>query len=189
MYCTKIIVHDGIFRKKQVFGKVSLLWLKIWDPAFGRTISDFLSLIKTNITWRKKQVSYFFRIFEENLIFQKVLCFTVKWSVWLILDLTWVSVLSMKQFQLTNICQASSGSVLMNCWREPLCWSLIFCQTYKIIMWYVMCDVWCMMCDVTDLIFVRSWLFESRGYPKYPIWVISDLLSDILKLIPGGSCM
>ena len=37
--------------------------------------------------------------------------------------------------------------------------------------------------------FVRSSLYESRGDQKYPIWVISDLLSDIQKLIPGGSCI
>ena len=53
-----------------------------------------------------------------------------------------------------------------------------------------MCDVWCAMCDVPDLIFfVRSILYESRGDQRYPIWVISDHFNDIPKLIPGGSSM
>ena len=37
--------------------------------------------------------------------------------------------------------------------------------------------------------FVRSWLFESRGDQKYPIWVVSGLLSDTPKLTTGGSHM
>ena len=54
-------------------------------------------------------------------------------------------------------------------------------------MWCVMCDARCVMFQTW--FFVRSWLYESRGDQKYPIWVISDLLSDIPKLIPGGSRM
>ena len=50
-------------------------------------------------------------------------------------------------------------------------------------------DVWCKMCDVPVLIFVRSWFYESRGDHKFPIWVIFYLLSDIPKLIPGSICM
>ena len=45
------------------------------------------------------------------------------------------------------------------------------------------CDVWCKMCDVSFLIFVRSWFYESRGDQKYPIWVIFYLLSDIPQLV------
>ena len=77
----------------------------------------------------------------------------------------------------------------MNCWRSPLCWSQIFGKTYKLLcsMWCVMCDVWCVMFQTW--FFVRSWLYESRGDQKHPIWVISDLFNDIPKLIPGGSCM
>ena len=90
-------------------------------------------------------------------------------------------------FPSKNICQKSSGSVLMNFWRWPLYWSLIFCKTYKFL-----CDVWCVMRDVFWFkldFFVRSWLYESRGDQRYPIWVISDLFNDIPKLIPGGSSM
>ena len=54
---------------------------------------------------------------------------------------------------------------------------------------YVLCDVWCVMCEVPGLFFVRSWLFESRGDQKYAIWVVSGLLSDSPKLAPGGSNM
>ena len=77
----------------------------------------------------------------------------------------------------------------MNCWRSPLSWSLIFCKTYKFLcnMWYVMCDAWCVMFQTW--FFVRSWLYESRGDQKHPIWVISDLFNDIPKLISGGSRM
>ena len=57
-------------------------------------------------------------------------------------------------------------------------------------MLYGMCDVWCMVCDVPDLIFfVRSWLYESKKDQKHPIWVFSDLFIDIPKLIQGGSHM
>ena len=88
-----------------------------------------------------------------------------------------------------NICQISLGSVLMNRWRSPLCWSLIFCKTYQFLcnMCCVMCDAWCLM--FKTWFFVRYWLYESRGDQKYPIWVISDLFNNIPKLIPGGSCM
>ena len=92
-------------------------------------------------------------------------------------------------FPSKNICQKSSGSVFMNCWRSPPCWSLIFCKTYKFLcnMWCVMCDAWCVMFQTW--FFVRSWLYESRGDQKHPIWVISDLFNDIPKSIPGGSHM
>ena len=56
-------------------------------------------------------------------------------------------------------------------------------------MQYVLCDVWCLMCDVPGLFFVRYLLFESRGNQKYPIWVVLGLLSDIQKVTPGGSHM
>ena len=86
-------------------------------------------------------------------------------------------------------CKKSSGSVFMNCWRSPPCWSLIFCKTYKFLcnMWCVMCDAWCVM--LRTWFFVRSWLYELRGDQKHPIWVISDLFNDIPKSIPGGSHM
>ena len=92
-------------------------------------------------------------------------------------------------FPSKNICQKSSGSVFMNCWRSPPCWSLIFCKTYKFLcnMWCVMCDAWCVM--FRTWFFVRSWLNELRGDQKHPIWVISDLFNDIPKSIPGGSHM
>ena len=54
-------------------------------------------------------------------------------------------------------------------------------------MWCVMCDAWCVMFQTW--FFVRSWLYELRGYQKHPIWVISDLFNDIPKSIPGGSHM
>ena len=50
-----------------------------------------------------------------------------------------------------------------------------------------MFDVWCVMRDVQDLNFVISWLYESSWDQKYPICDISDILSDIPKLIQGGS--
>ena len=89
----------------------------------------------------------FSKIFKENQTFQKVPCFTVKWLVWLILDLTELFVLSMWWFPSKHISHNSSGSVLMNCWRSTLCWSLMFCKTYKFLcnMWCVICDVWCVM--------------------------------------------
>ena len=99
-------------------------------------------------------------------------------------------VLSMWWFPSKNICQKSSGSVLLNFWRSPLYWSLIFCKTYKFI--YVICDVWCVMrnvwCSRLDF-FVWSILYETRGDQRDPIWEISDLFNDIPKLIPGGSSM
>ena len=33
------------------------------------------------------------------------------------------------------------------------------------------------------------WCIESRGNQKYPIWVVSGLLSDTPKLTTGGSHM
>ena len=56
-------------------------------------------------------------------------------------------------------------------------------------MQYVLCDVWCVMCDVPGLFFVRSWFFKSRGDQKYPVLVVSGLLSDIPKFTPDGSHM
>ena len=81
-----------------------------------------------------------------------------------------------------RISQSSLGPVLMTCWRPQL-----FCKSYNFIcnMWCVMHDLWCSRLDF----FVRSWLYESRGDQKHPIWVISDLFNDIPKLIPGGSRM
>ena len=86
-----------------------------------------------------------------------------------------------------HICQTSS--VLINCWRSPLCWPLIFCKTYKFL-----CNIWCVMCYAWYVMFytwffVRSWLHGSRGDKKYPIWVTSELINDIQKFIPGGSRM
>ena len=124
----------------------------------------------------------FFKILKENRTFQKVPCFIVKWLVWLILDLPQLFLLSMWWFPSKNICQNSSGSVLMNCWRSPLCWSLIFCKTYKFL-----CNTWCVIFQTW--FFVRSGLYESRGDQKHPISVISDLFNDIPNLIPGGSRM
>ena len=91
-------------------------------------------------------------------------------------------------FPSTNIRQNSSGSVLMNCWRSPLRWSLIFCKTYKFLcnIWCVMCEVWCMMFQTW--FFVRSGLYEARGDQKHPLSV-TDLFNDIPKLILGGSRM
>ena len=116
-------------------------------------------------------------------------CFTVKWLVWLILDLTYLFVLSMWCFPSKNICPKSRGSVLMNCWRSPLCWSPIFCKTYKFLcdMWCVIGEVWCVMFQTWFV--VRSGLHESRKDQKLPISVISDLFNDILILIVGGSSM
>ena len=54
-------------------------------------------------------------------------------------------------------------------------------------MLYVMQDVWCKMCDVPDLIFCKILTLWVKGGKKYPIGVISDLLSDIPKVIPGGN--
>ena len=92
-------------------------------------------------------------------------------------------------FPSKNICQKSSGSVFMNCWRSLPCWSLIFCKTYKFLcnMWCVMCVAWCVMFPIW--FFVRSWLYELRGDQKHPNRVISDLFNDIQKSIPGGSHM
>ena len=45
------------------------------------------------------------------------------------------------------------------------------------------------MRDVPELIFCNILTIWVKGRPKYFIWVISYLLSDILKLIPGGSRM
>ena len=65
----------------------------------------------------------------------------------------------------------------MNFWRAHLFGSLIFCKTYKYKcnMWFVMCDVWYVMFQTC--FFVTSWLNESSGDQKYPIWVISVLLN------------
>ena len=52
-----------------------------------------------------------------------------------------------------------------------------------------MCDVWCVMCDVPDLIFCKILTIWVKGRPKHPIWVISDLFNEITKWIPGGSRM
>ena len=48
----------------------------------------------------------------------------------------------------------------------------------------------CMMHDVPGFfVVVRSCFFESRGDQKYPILVVTGLLSDISKLTPGSSHM
>ena len=81
----------------------------------------------------------------------------------------------------------------MNFQRAPPSLPLISFKTstlYAIcVAWYVMPYVWCVICNVQGLFIVRSWLFDSRGDQKYPIWVVSGLFSDILKLTPGGSCI
>ena len=77
----------------------------------------------------------------------------------------------------------------MNCWRSQLCWSPIFCKTYKLQcnMWCVMGEMWCVMFQTW--FFVRSWLYESKGNQKHTISVFSYLFNDIPKFIPGGSRM
>ena len=35
-------------------------------------------------------------------------------------------------------------------------------------MQYVMCEVWCVMCDVQDLIFCKIWTLWVKGRPKIP---------------------
>ena len=87
----------------------------------------------------------------------------------------------------TKICQNFSGPVLMNWWRSQLCWSLIFCETYKFLcnMWCVKCNAWCSRLDFFCRI-LTPWV---KGDLKHPISVISNLCNDIPKLIPGGSRM
>ena len=52
----------------------------------------------------------------------------------------------------------------------------------------VMHDVWCVICDVWSLIFfVRSWIYESRGDQKHPIWVVSRFCSGRPKWTTGGN--
>ena len=47
---------------------------------------------------------------------------------------------------------------------------------------FLIWNVWCMMCDVWSLIFfVKSWIYESRGDQKYPIWVFSRFCSGLSK--------
>ena len=58
----------------------------------------------------------------------------------------------------------------------------------KIHMQYVLCDVWCVMRDV-PWFFCKILTLLVKGWPKYPICVVSGLLSDIPKLTPGGSRM
>ena len=63
--------------------------------------------------------------------------------------------------------------ILFNFWyffqKKQSLLSLLFCRTSNS---YVMCEcfVWCMMCDVPDLNFVRSWLFELMGDLKCTIF-------------------
>ena len=40
--------------------------------------------------------------------------------------------------------------------------SLVFCKTSNLYVIYE-CIIWCVMCDVPDFYFLRSWLFESIG--------------------------
>ena len=54
---------------------------------------------------------------------------------------------------------------------------------------YIICDVCYMICEVQDLIYCKILTPWVKGRPKYPIWEISELLSDISKMISGGSCM
>ena len=94
-------------------------------------------------------------IIEESSLFQREMV-ALEFFGLCICDL-----LSMWWFPSTTICPTSSGTVLMNCWRSPLYWSLIFCKTYKIL-----CYMWCVMRDVQDLIFCKI----------YQIGVSADLL-------------
>ena len=61
---------------------------------------------------------------------------------------------------------------------------LIFCETSNS---YVLCKciVWCVMCGIPNLNFVRSWLFESMGDLK---WTIVFCFSrPLMKLMVNGS--
>ena len=88
-------------------------------------------------------------------------------------------------FPSKNIRQNFSLSVLINLWRSPMYWSLIFCNKFLCYMWCVMCEVWCVMFQTW--FFVRSWLNKSRGDQKHPISIFSDLFNYVPKLIPCGS--
>ena len=63
--------------------------------------------------------------------------------------------------------------------------SLIFCEPSNS---YVFCEciVWCVMCGVPDLNFVRSWLFESMGDLKCTI--VCCFSRPPMTLMVNGSC-
>ena len=115
-------------------------------------------------------------------------CFTVKWLVWinLILKLGFVLSMSWVSFKKKHIRQTFSQSVLIIFWREPLCWSPIFCETYLIlcIMGCVMRDVWC-----PSLAFCKILTLWIKGRPKIPPYEFFRRFGDIPKLIQGGSHM
>ena len=69
------------------FFKFNFFFL-IFDPKSKNVCSSklkigFVITIKILIKLEKNQIFYFFRILKENLTFQKVPCFTVKWVVWI----------------------------------------------------------------------------------------------------------
>ena len=79
--------------------------------------------------------------------------------------------------------------ILFNFWyflfkQKQSLLSLIFCETSNS---YVLCEcfVWCMMCGVPDLNFVRSWLFESMGDLKCTI--VCCFSRPHMKLMINGS--
>ena len=93
-----------------------------------------------------------------------------------------------------STCSFFIKNFLVHFLRMSLC-ELSMSTTIIILNWLYnfkfICNACCLMCDAwcARSIFWKSWLFESRGDQKYPIWVVSGHLSDIPKSTPGGSHM
>ena len=150
---------------------------------------QFLQPVKDHPCFKEKNMSFTFsRFLMDTKLFRK--CLVSPWNGWFANFRPDIAVCIINvMICIKKNCQNSFGQFFLNCWRSPLCWSLIFFKTYKFLwnMWCVMCEVWCMMFQTW--FFVRSGLYESRGDQKHPILGNSDLFNVIPKLILGGSRM
>ena len=136
-----------------MFFSSSLIKKILWSQIQEHVFLDLWSLRKIIQTWKKPKGFTFSWYLRKTKLFRKSL--VSPWNGWF--DQFW-TLLRCLHCQCDNFHQQILvGSVWMNCWRSPLCWSLIVYKTHK-------CDVWCVMFEIFCKIFTL-WVKER---PKTP---------------------
>ena len=138
--------------------------IKIWEHAFEhikntleRTFWDWWSLNVFKSCLKIKKCVLLFQDLKEKPNFLESALFNREMvGLTIFLPDLGVCIVTV-MISIKNICQNSSGTVLMNCWRSQLCWSPLFCKTYKLLcnMWCVLGEMWCVM--------FKTWFFDSMS--------------------------
>ena len=136
------------------FSSSSLIWKKISDNKSDNVRLSQLKIHSNSCSWKPN--------FSESASFHRDKVGLT--NFWIYRCVCIVNVMISLKKYLSNFSQ----SVLINCLRAPLYWSLIKKKSYVIHdVWCVMRDVWCSTLD-----FCKILTNESRRDQKYLIWLI-----------------